>query len=290
MTTSTPARSTPSPASPSPGSPTDPGGGTGVTERQRGKRGFLRSGYPRSFGVGAAFSIAWSPCIGPILGVVLTLAATSGSWVQGGLLLAFYALGLGAWFLAFGAFFGYLTPKMRQIQPYMPGMLIGSGVLFIGVGALMFLGEFGELNRYFQNFGFIFGQTSGAEENLSSGINGAAGPAIAFFGGIVSFLSPCVLPLVPVYLANLAGEAMQGTGDGRADRRRVFMHAVAFVIGFTIVFSFIGASAGFAGTLVQDQLDTATRIGGLLLIVLGLQMSRLINIPYLERTYQLPVS
>ena len=79
-------------------------------------RGLFGSGYPRSFAVGSAFSVAWSPCIGPILGVVLTLAATSGTAYQGALLLTFYALGLGVWFLAFGVFFGWLTPQMRRIS------------------------------------------------------------------------------------------------------------------------------------------------------------------------------
>ena len=267
----------PAPA-PGPGRP-----GTAAPERS-----WFRSGYPRSFTIGAAFSVAWSPCIGPILGVILTLAATSGSATQGALLLVFYALGLGVWFLAFGVAFGWLTPKIRQLQPYMPGLLVASGALFIVVGALMLLGEFGRLNAYFQSFGFLFDQTSSAEESLSTGTDGFAGPGIAFFGGVVSFLSPCVLPLVPVYLANLAGEAVQNSGNSRADRRRVFLHSVAFVIGFTLVFAFIGASAGFIGGQVQEQLDTATRVGGVVLIVFGLQMSGLIRIPYLDRTYQIP--
>ena len=251
---------------------------------------WYRSGYPRSLTIGAAFSVAWSPCIGPILGVVLTLAATSGTAAQGALLLIFYALGLGVWFMAFGAAFGWLTPQLRKIQPYMPAMMVVAGALFIVVGGLMFLGEFSQLNARFQSFGFLFDQTATAEENLSGSTEGFLGPVIAFFGGIVSFLSPCVLPLVPVYLANLAGEAMRGTGDASADRRRVFMHSVVFVIGFTLVFAFVGASAGFLGTLVQEQLDTVTRIGGVLLVVFGMQMSGLIHIPYLERTYQLPAS
>ena len=250
--------------------------------------GMFRSGYPRSFAVGSAFSVAWSPCIGPILGVVLTLAATSGTAAQGALLLTFYALGLGVWFLAFGAFFGWLTPRMRSIQPYMPKLMMASGALFIVVGTLMLLGEFAKLNNYFQSFGFLFNQTSSTEESLSGGLDGAAGPAIAFFGGVVSFLSPCVLPLVPVYLANLAGEALTGTGDVRADRRRVMMHAVAFVIGFTLVFAALGASVGLIGNVFQEHLDTATRVGGVVLIVFGLQMSGLVHIPYLDRTYQVP--
>ena len=65
-------------------------------------------------------------------------------------------------------------------------------------------------------------------------------------------------------------------------------HAIAFVLGFSAVFTVVGASLGFVGTLVQDSLETLTRIGGVLLIALGLQMTGLVRIPYLDRTYQLP--
>jgi cytochrome c-type biogenesis protein len=59
------------------------------------------------------------------------------------------------------------------------------------------------------------------------------------------------------------------------------------VVGFTLVFAFIGASVGFLGNSVQQQLDTLTQIGGVVLIVFGMQMSGLINIPYLDRNYQM---
>lgn len=251
------------------------------------RRAFGR-GYPRSFVVGATFSIAWTPCVGPILGVVLTLAAASGSWQQGGFLLICYALGLGVWFMAFGAFFGWLSPRLRAIRPWLPRLMIGAGAVFILVGALMFLGEFQRLNEYFQRAGFFFEGTTGVEENLSSGVAGGFGPLIAFFGGVVSFLSPCVLPLVPVYLVNVAGEAVLGTVEGAAGRMRVIGNALAFVVGFTLVFAVIGASAGFAGSLVIDHLDTLTRGGGVLLIVLGMHMAGLVHVPFLDRTYQLP--
>ena len=221
--------------------------------------------------------------------MVLTLAATRGSAAQGALLLTFYSLGLGIWFLAFGLFFGWLSPRLRSVQRYMPALMMGSGALFIVVGAVMVLGQFGQLNSYFQSFGFLFDSTASAEEGLSSDTAGIAGPAIALFGGVVSFLSPCVLPLVPVYLANLAGEAAANTDGSSANRRRVFLHSVAFVVGFTLVFAVIGASVGLVGNSVQQHLDTATRFGGLILIVLGLQMSGLINLPYLNRTYQFEV-
>jgi cytochrome c-type biogenesis protein len=71
-------------------------------------------------------------------------------------------------------------------------------------------------------------------------------------------------------------------------RFRVVGNALAFVVGFTFVFATIGASAGFAGSMVMERLDLLTRIGGVILIVFGLQMAGLIRIPYLERTYQLP--
>jgi len=252
----------------------------------RGLRRVVAEGLPRSFVIGAAFSLAWSPCIGPILGVVLTLAAASGQALQGAVLLTFYSLGLGVWFLAFGVFFGWLSPRMRRLNPYLPRLMIASGVFFILVGALMFLGEFTRLNNYFAAFGFAFEGTATAEESLSGSLGGWFGPGVAFFGGVVSFLSPCVLPLVPAYLVNIAGEAVLGQGDAGRSRSHVVAHSVAFVVGFTLVFAIAGASAGFLGELVAGQGDLLTRIGGVVLMVLGMQMAGLIHIPYLDRTYQ----
>jgi len=265
-------------------SPIVPGSSDGPSRR---RFGVLRNGYPRSFTIGAAFSVAWSPCIGPILGVVLTLAATSGTAGQGALLLLFYGLGLGVWFIAFAAFFGWISPRLRSLQPHMQKLMIGSGAVFIGIGTLMLLGEFARLNTYFQNLGFVFDQTASVDEDLSEGVNGGLGPLVAFFGGMVSFLSPCVLPLVPAYLVNIAGEAVVGSDQTAGTRRRVIAHSVAFVLGFTLVFAFLGASVGFIGNSVQQQLDTLTRIGGVILIVFGMQMAGLIHIPFLERTYQI---
>lgn len=250
-------------------------------------RHVLGRGYPRSFTVGAAFSVAWTPCVGPILGVVLTLAAATGSWQQGAVLLVFYSLGLGVWFLAFGAFFGWLSPRMRALRPHLGKLMVGAGAMFIVVGALMFPGEFQRLNQYFQSAGFLFEGSVELEQSLSGGIGGWFGPLIAFVGGMVSFLSPCVLPLVPVYLVNIGGEAVLGASDSAA-RFRVVGNALAFVVGFTLVFAVIGASAGFAGSMVMERLDLLTRIGGAILIVFGMQMAGLIRIPFLERSYQLP--
>lgn len=246
-------------------------------------------GVPRSFLLGTAFAVAWSPCIGPILGVVLTLAAASGTVAQGALLLLAYSAGLGLWFMAFGAFFGWIAPRLRRLGPYLPSLAIAAGILFIVLGFLMIFGEFQRLNAAAQRAGFFFGATADAEGELSKGVGGWLGPGIAFLGGVVSFLSPCVLPLVPAYLVNIAGEAVLETGDARASRTRVLVNAGAFVLGFGVLFTAVGASAGLAGTLVSDRLDTLGRVGGLILVVLGLQMSGLLNLPYLNRTYQVRI-
>jgi cytochrome c biogenesis protein CcdA len=261
-----------------------------AAEAPRGLRRAFGRGYPRSFAIGSAFSIAWSPCIGPILGIVLTLAATSGAAAQGALLLFAYALGLGLWFIAMGAFFGWLSPRLRRLQPHMPKLMLASGAVFVLVGALMLLGEFQRLNNYFVSLGFFFDQTASAEQTLAAGVGGLFGPAIAFFGGVVSFLSPCVLPLVPAYLVSIAGEAVLGDGEAVAgQRRRVLMHAVAFVAGFTLIFVLLGASAGVVGGLFTQQLPLLTRLAGVVLIVLGLQMAGLIRIPFLDRPFQIAV-
>ncbi len=242
--------------------------------------------YPRSAMLGAAFAVAWSPCIGPILGVALTMAAASGSWAQGGLLLASYSLGLGLWFLAFGAAFGWFHPRIRRLQPHMNKLMVITGAMFILVGALMFLGEFTRLNNYFLSFGFLFDRTVELESELATGVDGWLGPAIAFFGGIVSFLSPCVLPLVPAYLVNLAGETVLSGPETQRARLRIMGHAAVFVVGFAVVFTIAGASAGFAGTLITQHLDTVGRVAGAILIIFGMQIAGLIHIPYMERTYQ----
>jgi cytochrome c-type biogenesis protein len=107
--------------------------------------------------------------------------------------------------------------------------------------------------------------------------------AIAFGAGILSFVSPCVLPLVPAYLVNLAGEtALSGT-----DRRRTIAHAAAFVAGFSAVFTLLWVGVALLGTLGTDLVTWLQRIGGFILIVLGMHMLGLITIPFLERTVDL---
>jgi cytochrome c-type biogenesis protein len=107
--------------------------------------------------------------------------------------------------------------------------------------------------------------------------------AIAFGAGILSFLSPCVLPLVPAFLVNLAGEAaLAGT-----QRLRTVVHALAFVLGFSVVFTLLWVAVALVGALAGDLVFWLQRLGGVLLIVLGMHMLGLITIPLLARELDL---
>jgi len=107
--------------------------------------------------------------------------------------------------------------------------------------------------------------------------------AIAFGAGILSFLSPCVLPLVPAFLVNMAGEAaLSGT-----QRLRTLVHAVAFVLGFSAVFTLLWIAVALVGALAGEMVFWLQRLGGLLLIVLGMHMLGLITIPLFAKELDL---
>src|SRR6202035_1767882 len=96
----------------------------------------------------------------------------------------------------------------------------------------------------------------------------------AFLAGLISFVSPCVLPLIPAYLSFLTGsslEELKAQSDA-ASRARTMLHSLAFVAGFTVVFMAIGLSASALGSVFVDYKDWIARIGGAVVIVLGLNM------------------
>ena len=109
----------------------------------------------------------------------------------------------------------------------------------------------------------------------------------AFLAGVLSISSPCVLPLVPLYLAHLAGISVGETD--RAARPRVLANAFAYVLGFSLVFVLLGVALGAAGNLVATASFVAgnrfwlVRLGGALLVLLGLHQIGLITIPFLNR-------
>ncbi len=97
----------------------------------------VTSGYLRSFLTGSIFCLAWTPCVGPLLGGVLTLALSSETAGQGAYLLASYSLGLGLPFLVIGAAFGAIAPLLRRINRYSKWIYTISGLLLIAIGILV---------------------------------------------------------------------------------------------------------------------------------------------------------
>ncbi len=240
--------------------------------------------YARSFGVGSAFAVGWTPCIGPILGAILTLAASSATVFKGAFLLAVWSAGLGLPFLLAGLALGRALAGIRRLRRVMPVIEIVGGALVIVVGVLIFLDEFTIFNIYFQAGSST---VTGAENNIAGiDITGPIGFVAAFFAGVVAFLSPCCLPLVPAYLAHLAGVSVEPSEAG-GQRSETFRHALSFVLGFSAVFVLLGASVGAVGYVVRDNLPTIEKIAGVLLVVMGLHLMGVIRIPWLYRTYQL---
>jgi len=101
--------------------------------------------------------------------------------------------------------------------------------------------------------------------------------SVAFWAGIVSFFSPCVLPMVPIYLANISGAAVLSS---EARRWTVFFHALSFVAGFSIVFIVLGVFADFIGRWFSY--DTLRIIGGIVIILFGVFLLAAIKIPWLN--------
>jgi len=106
------------------------------------------------------------------------------------------------------------------------------------------------------------------------------GPLVAFLGGILSFLSHCVLPLVPSYLGFITGYTIEEMGNRR---RLAMIHAALFVIGFSIIFVLLGASATALGSAFRFYKDTITRAGGVLIILFGLYCLGIVKLGFLSQ-------
>jgi len=110
--------------------------------------------------------------------------------------------------------------------------------------------------------------------------------ALAVAAGLLSFLSPCVLPLVPAYMGQLSAVAVVGRAQGRASRWLAIRHALAYVVGFGAVFTILGVTATYAAGPLFDYLPFLRQVGGVLLIVLGLNLAGVLHIPALDRTWR----
>ncbi|MFK7868840.1 MAG: cytochrome c biogenesis CcdA family protein [Roseobacter sp.] len=106
---------------------------------------------------------------------------------------------------------------------------------------------------------------------------------VALFAGIISFLSPCVLPIVPPYLAYMSGVSLSEMSGEAAARRRAIISALFFVMGLSTVFLILGFTASaFGAFFLQNQIVFA-RVSGLVIIVFGLHFLGILRIPFLDR-------
>ena len=103
--------------------------------------------------------------------------------------------------------------------------------------------------------------------------------------GLLSFLSPCVLPIVPGYLCFLAGTSLDkiASGEDASKERNVFYFALSFVFGFSTVFILLGASATLLSGLIYEYLDILRVVGGIIIIVFGIHFMQIIQLPFLNR-------
>ena len=110
------------------------------------------SGYFGTFLVGLAFAAGWTPCIGPVLGAILMIAASSGQVLHGVVLLSAYSLGLGIPFLISGLLFHGFLAAFQRFRKHIRLLEIGTGVLLMAAGVLLFFGYFARLSAYLYRF------------------------------------------------------------------------------------------------------------------------------------------
>jgi cytochrome c-type biogenesis protein len=105
---------------------------------------------------------------------------------------------------------------------------------------------------------------------------------LAFLAGLASFVSPCVLSLVPAYVGYLSSRALVAGGPTFGNRWATLSHGLAFVLGFSVIFIALGAAASAVGALLYDLQGLLMRIGGIIVIVFGLHTMGVVHIPFLD--------
>ncbi|NMC12121.1 MAG: cytochrome c biogenesis protein CcdA [Chloroflexi bacterium] len=104
---------------------------------------------------------------------------------------------------------------------------------------------------------------------------------LAFVAGLASFLSPCVFSLVPAYIGYLGGRSI-AIAEKNSNRWEVFRHGLVFVVGFSLVFISLGIAASALGGLLYDIRTWIAKIGGIVVVILGIHMTGVYRIPFLE--------
>jgi cytochrome c-type biogenesis protein len=109
--------------------------------------------------------------------------------------------------------------------------------------------------------------------------------ALAFFAGLLTFLSPCILPLIPAYISFITGVSIDDLVSGKEEKRemtgRIFLEMVLFISGFSLVFVLLGASASYFGKFLLSHLRVLRTIGGILVILFGLYIAGLFKLSFL---------
>jgi len=115
----------------------------------------------------------------------------------------------------------------------------------------------------------------------------------AFIAGLLAFISPCILPLVPVYISLMSSKAIYRSESIKiSERLYLFLNSIFFVLGFSIVFIVLGSTATIIGQALQNYSGLIARIGGIILIIFGLQYMGFFRIPFLnmEKKFKIPSS
>lgn len=115
----------------------------------------------------------------------------------------------------------------------------------------------------------------------------------AFIAGILAFISPCILPIIPVYISMMSGKVIHKSDRIKiSERLYLFLNSILFVLGFSLVFIALGSTATIVGRMLEEYSGIISRIGGGILIIFGLQYAGLFRIPFLniERRFRIPSS
>ncbi|TAM92126.1 cytochrome c biogenesis protein CcdA [bacterium] len=154
---------------------------------------------------GVGFAAGWTPCIGPILAGVLALASATQSVGSGILLLFIYSMGLALPFFLMAVGLQYALPLLARIKRFLPVIDVVAGVIVLAVGLVLFTNSFLRFTAWLY-------QTFPAAATLGTGPTlggGAITIGATFLAGLVSCISPCVLPLLPAYLSLLTGQSIE---------------------------------------------------------------------------------
>lgn len=165
------------------------------------KRKF-NSMYLTSFIFGAAFAVGWTPCVGAVLGAVLSLAVTQPGTAF--FLMLTYSLGLGIPFLLVGLFTNQAQKIIERSERVVSVLKYVFGVILILLGILVFVNQLSRVANLAFATKFLTALNIG-----TIGLGASLNFGIAFLAGFVSFLSPCVLPLIPAFLSYLASVGVQ---------------------------------------------------------------------------------